>query len=177
MSRAVHFIFPEAKKRASQRPSACIVNDAHLGVSGICGRVAAKGRENLEPVCIGHLCRYKRSNGRRCARTPLSLAHGDLDPLAGWLPNPEQSVYCERHERHNCIGFLDSTTRCPEAKTQGREYCSAHAATLCKWKTNDGSLCAAEAGRELGYCTTHCWCEPSPAASLLRFSRGCILVS
>jgi hypothetical protein len=51
--------------------------------------------------------------------------------------------------------------RCPGPKTQGREYCSAHAATLCKWKANDGSLCAAEAGRDPGYCTTHCWCESS----------------
>ncbi|EAQ92491.1 predicted protein [Chaetomium globosum CBS 148.51] len=150
MPRAIHFIFPEAKKRASQRPSACVViQDAHLGARGACGRVAAKSRESIEPVCIGHLCRYKRSNGRRCTRTPLSLAHGDIDPLAGWLPNTEQSPYCERHERHNCIGFLYDAVRCPEAKTEGREYCSAHAATLCKWKANDGSLAiATEEGHE-----------------------------
>ncbi|KAH6845157.1 hypothetical protein B0I37DRAFT_177764 [Chaetomium sp. MPI-CAGE-AT-0009] len=156
MARSVHFIFPEARKRASKHPPACIVKDVHLGARDACGRVAARGRENLEPVCVDHLCGYKRSNGRRCKGTPLSLAHGDADPIAGWLPNTEQSVYCERHERHNCIGFLHGTTRCLETKVQGREYCSAHAATLCKWKTNDGSLCGAEAGRGSGYCTTHC---------------------
>ncbi|KAK4041790.1 hypothetical protein C8A01DRAFT_14512 [Parachaetomium inaequale] len=137
MPRSVHFILPGRERRASERPATCIVSN---GVLNVCGRAAAEGRDCPEPVCADHLCQYRRSNGHSCKRTPLRLAHGDVYTTGGWFPDTEQSVNCARHERYNCVALINGAARCPGMKTHGRDYCSAHAATPCKWKSRDGSL-------------------------------------
>jgi hypothetical protein len=159
MPRSVHFILPGRERRVSERPATCIVNNGYLGVLSVCGRTAAEGRDCPEPVCADHLCQYRRSNGHRCKRTPLRLAHGDVYTAGGWFPDTAQSVNCARHERYNCVGLINGTARCPAMKIPGRDYCSAHAATLCKWKSRDGSLCAREACQGSRYCPGHCWYE------------------
>jgi hypothetical protein len=140
--------------RARSPPATCVVNDAHLGSQGVCGRAAAEGRECAAPVCADHLCQYRRSNGHRCKNTPLRLVQGVMYTAAGWFPSTSASANCARHENHNCIGFAndDGTVRCSGTKVPGRDHCSAHAAALCRWKHRDGRFCAQDALQGSRYC-------------------------
>lgn len=157
MARSVYLV------RTRSPPVTCIVNDAHLGQEGVCGRAAAEERECSTPVCADHLCQYRRSNGHRCKNTPLRLLQGLIYNAVGLFPNTSASANCARHEKYNCIGFINenSTVRCAGTKVQGRDHCAAHAAELCKWKSKDGRFCSQEALQGSRYCRGHCWYEPS----------------
>ncbi len=167
MGSSVCFDFPEGSKparparRSSEPPVTCIVSDAHLGVSGVCGRVAAEDRECSEPVCADHLCQHQLPSGRRCSRTPLRLVRGPVFNAAGWFPNTVESVNCQRHERYNCTELIDDTMRCPGVSIQGQEYCAVHGAALCRWDTGGGRQCGrycdVEADGESDYCSRHRW--------------------
>jgi hypothetical protein len=158
MVRSANLIL-QRQRRGLEPPATCIVNDSHLRASHVCGKEAAEGRESREPVCADHLCQHRRSNGRRCKRTPLRLARGIIYPTVGWFPNTAESVNCQHHERSNCRWFINGTLRCPGRKLQGRDYCPAHAAALCQWDARDGMLCVEEAYRGSRYCGNHCWCR------------------
>jgi hypothetical protein len=159
---AVH-IASERKRRTSSPPVTCIVNDAHLGGVGVCGKVAAEDRECSEPVCADHLCQYRRSNGHRCKKLPLRLASRLIYTAAGWYTDTSESVFCEKHEKHNCMGSVSGTVRCSVAKIPGQAYCRTHAVVMCKWQKKDGSLCAEMAYPQSIYCGGHCWCAFPPA--------------
>ena len=159
MGSSVRLDFPESPKparparRSSEPPVACIVSDAYLGVSGVCGMEAAEDRECPEPVCADHLCQHQLPNGRRCRRTPLRLVRGLVFNAAGWLPNTIESANCQRHERYNCTEIIDDTVRCSGISIQGQDYCSVHAAALCRWDKG----CAVEVDGESDYCKRHRW--------------------
>ncbi|KAK4122407.1 hypothetical protein N657DRAFT_575820 [Parathielavia appendiculata] len=125
------------KRTSSSAPMTCIVNDAHLGREGVCGKVAA-GKHS---VCATHLCQYRPSpNGRRCGKLPLRLASRRVYTAAGWYPDTAESVYCKEHEKYNCMGVISDTMRCSAARTPGEAYCLTHAAVMCKWEAGDGRL-------------------------------------
>jgi hypothetical protein len=158
MGRSAVLIASERKRRTSSPPVTCIVNDARLGGAGVCGKGAADGRECSEPVCADHLCQYRRSNGHRCKKLPLRLASRLIYNVAGWYPDTSESVFCEKHEKHNCMGFISGTVRCSAAKIPGQAYCRTHAVVMCKWQKKDSSLCAEMAYPQSIYCGGHCWC-------------------
>lgn len=146
-------------RRPISPPPKCIVNEAHLGMSGICGRPAAHHRRCAGPVCVEHLCQYRGSNGHRCRKTPLRLLRGTLYHATGWFPNMRESVNCAEHEGYSCAGLVnsDNTIRCGRMKVAGRDCCDLHAATLCKWLMDNGRYCESEAREGSWYCREHCW--------------------
>ncbi len=163
MGGSVRFDLPKSPKRAkaarrsSEPPVTCIVSDAYLGVSDVCGMEVAENRECPEPVCADHLCQHQLPTGSRCTGTPLRLVRGLVFNAAGWLPNTIESANCQDHERYNCEEIIDGTVRCSGTRIQGQDYCSVHAARFCPWDMEGGQQCGENVDGESDYCGRHRW--------------------
>ncbi|KAL2131915.1 hypothetical protein VTI74DRAFT_4442 [Chaetomium olivicolor] len=100
---------------------------------------------------------HHRSSGTRCKKTRLRLAYRLPYHPAGWFPDTNESVNCERYEKHNCIELINGTVRRSAVRIRGRDHCAEHAASLCKQELGEGLLCAELAWPGSEYCNIHCW--------------------